>query len=45
MKNLLGICEYELTNEYHFFSIGWDGYSLIPSWRRDRPDEAQQPHL
>ena len=20
-----------------------NGYSLIPSWRRDRPNEAQQP--
>lgn len=44
-EKLIGICVYGLTNESHFFSIVEDGYSLIPSWRRDRPDEARQPHL
>lgn len=44
-EKLIGMFVYRLTNAGHFFSIVEDGYSLIPSWRRDRPDEAQQPHL
>jgi hypothetical protein len=25
------------------YDFDLNGYSLIPSWRRDRPNEAQQP--
>ncbi len=25
------------------YDLTLNGYSLIPSWRRDRPNEAQQP--
>lgn len=38
-----------ITKKYiaFFHSVGYDGslngYSLIPSWWRDRPNETQQP--